>query len=113
MPAVSVVLHLANVDGSYPSTFDVPRDSLVGQAVEDVPLSGGLFHLKQLSGIGALEFSGSTTTDRTAGSRSDGHSDFPKNKPAPRPKTDGENAKSLFIISAANPTFVLSIKLTT
>jgi len=66
-PELPLVLHLAEVEGRYRATIDVPSESTLGQTLDDVRVDRGRLHFSLVSDGGPLEFSGTMTADRISG----------------------------------------------
>lgn len=66
-PEVPLVLHLANVEGQYRATIDVPSESTLGLTLDDVRVDRGRLHFSLVADSGPLEFSGTMTADRISG----------------------------------------------
>jgi putative intracellular protease/amidase len=66
-PEVSLVLHLAKVEGQYRATLDVPSESTFGLTLDDVRVDRGRLQFSLLSDDGPLEFRGALTADRISG----------------------------------------------
>jgi hypothetical protein len=66
-PELPVTLHLAQVDGKYRGTIDVPTESMIGEPLDDVRVDHGSIHFTLPSDHGPVDFSGTMTADRISG----------------------------------------------
>jgi putative intracellular protease/amidase len=66
-PAMPVTLHLAQVDGQYRGTLDVPTERMVGEPLDDVQVGQGSIHFTLAAGDGTAAFTGTMTADRISG----------------------------------------------
>jgi putative intracellular protease/amidase len=66
-PALALTLHLAQVDGQYRGTLDVPTERMVGEPLDDVQVGKGSIHFTLGSDHGPVAFSGTMTAERISG----------------------------------------------
>jgi putative intracellular protease/amidase len=66
-PEVPLVLHLAQVDGQYRATVDVPSESIFGLPLDEVRVDRDRLHFNLVSDDGPFEFTGTMSADRVAG----------------------------------------------
>ena len=66
-PELPVMLHLAQVDGQYRATIDVPSESTFGLPIDDVQVDRGRLHFTFVTDDGPLDFRGTMTADRISG----------------------------------------------
>lgn len=66
-PEVPLVLHLAQVEGQYRATVDVPSESMFGLPLDDVRVDRDRVHFNLVADEGPLEFRGTMSADRIAG----------------------------------------------
>ena len=66
-PEVPLVLHLAQVEGQYRATVDVPSESMFGLPLDEVRVDRDRLQFNLVSDEGPFEFRGTMTADRVAG----------------------------------------------
>jgi len=66
-PAMALTLHLAQVDGQYHGTLDVPSERMISEPLDDVKVGHGSIHFTLGSDDGPVDFSGTMTADRISG----------------------------------------------
>jgi putative intracellular protease/amidase len=66
-PVMALTLHLAQVDGQYRATLDVPSERMIGEPLDDVKVAHGSIHFTLGSDSGPVDFSGTMTADRISG----------------------------------------------
>jgi putative intracellular protease/amidase len=66
-PAMALTLHLAQVDGQYRGTLDVPSERMISEPLDDVKVGHGSIHFTLGSDDGPVDFSGTMTADRISG----------------------------------------------
>jgi len=66
-PAMALTLHLAQVDGQYHGTLDVPSERMIGEPLDDVKVGHGSIHFTLGSDEGPVDFSGTMTAERISG----------------------------------------------
>ena len=76
-PELSLVLHLAQVEGQYRATIDVLSESTFGLPLDDVRVDRGHLHFSLVTDDGPLDFRGTMTADRISGNLTHGGSVTP------------------------------------
>jgi putative intracellular protease/amidase len=76
-PELPLVLHLAQVEGQYRATIDVPSESTFGLPLDDVRLDRGQLHFRLVSEDGQFDFSGTIAANRISGRLTHGGSVTP------------------------------------
>jgi putative intracellular protease/amidase len=66
-PAMALTLHLAQVDGQYRGTLDVPSERMISEPLDDVKVGHGSIHFTLGSDDGPVDFSGTMTAERISG----------------------------------------------
>jgi putative intracellular protease/amidase len=66
-PAMPLTLHLAQVDGQYRGTLDVPSEQMIGEPLDEVKVGHGSIHFTLGSDGGPVDFSGTMTAGRISG----------------------------------------------
>jgi len=66
-PELPLLLHLAQVEGQYRATIDVPSESTFGLPLDDVRVDRGRLHFTLVSEDGLFDFSGTMTANRVSG----------------------------------------------
>ena len=66
-PAMALTLHLAQVDGQYHGTLDVPSERMISEPLDDVKVGHGSIHFTLGSDDGPVDFSGTMTAERISG----------------------------------------------
>ena len=66
-PKLPLVLHLAQVEGQYRATIDVPSESTLALTLDDVRVDRGHLHFSLVADGGPLDFSGTMTADKISG----------------------------------------------
>ena len=66
-PAMALTLHLAQVDGQYRGTLDVPSERMISEPLDDVKVGHGSIHFTLGSDDGPVDFSGTMTAGRISG----------------------------------------------
>ncbi len=66
-PAVPVIIHLAQVDGQYRGTIDVPNQSTVGEPLMDLHVDHGSIRFRLPSDDAPMEFAGTMTAGQITG----------------------------------------------
>jgi putative intracellular protease/amidase len=76
-PKLPLVLHLAQVEGQYRATVDVPSESTFGLPLDDVRVDRGHLHFSLVTDDGSLDFKGAMTADKISGNLTHGGSVTP------------------------------------
>ena len=76
-PELPLILHLAQVEGQYRATIDVPSESTFGLPLDDVRVDRGRLHFSLVTDDGPLDFRGTMTADRISGNLTHGGSVTP------------------------------------